>query len=384
MSEARPPVRVLHVITGLGVGGAETMLAKLVAGLDPARHAARVVCLQAEGPLAAPIRAAGVAVDALGMRGAGDMPRALWRLVRLWRGFRPDLVQSWLYHADLMATLAQPFAHAFAPRANLVWSLRCSNMELGAYAPGTRRVLRALVRLSRRPALITANSRAGLDWHIALGYRPRASAIVPNGFDTARFRPDPAARAAFRAVLGVPGDALLVGMVARTDPMKDHATLMAAMAHLAPAHPRAQLVLVGKGTEALSVPPAIAGRVHALGQRGDVAAILPGLDLFCLSSAFGEGFPNALGEAMACGLPAVVTDVGDAGAILGGCGRVVAPRDAAALAGALSALLSLPEAERGALGAAARARVETEYALPAVIARYGALWDDLARGRAIG
>jgi glycosyltransferase involved in cell wall biosynthesis len=364
-------VRVLHVITGLGQGGAETMLAKLVEALPGITHV--VAPLTGDLALRARIEAAGGQVMPLGMRGPRGLPAAVLRLAALIRRVRPDVIQSWLYHADLAATLARAAALSRAP---LAWSLRCSDMDLARYAATTRLVVRALARLSAVAAVIASNSEAGLAWHCRLGYRPRRTIVIPNGFETDRFRPDPQARAPLLALAGWPQDAVIVGLVARVDPMKDHAGFLAALARTPPA---LHAMLVGRGTEALAIPPALAGRVLALGPREDIAALTAGFDIACLASRFGEGFPNVLGEAMACAVPCVTTDVGDAAAIVGAAGVIVPPGDPAALAEALTRLATDPERRR-ALGAAGRARVLAEYALPAVAARYAALWRGLAGG----
>lgn len=362
-------MRVLHVITGLGQGGAETMLAKLIEALPDITHV--VVPLARDLALGPRIAAAGARVVPLGMRGPLGLPVAVARLAAQIRRVRPDVIQSWLYHADLAVTLARAVAFARAP---LAWSLRCSDMDLARYAASTRLVVRALARLSGVPAVIASNSEAGLAWHRGLGYRPRRTVVIPNGFDTDRFRPDPAARARLGAMLGWRDDAVIVGLVARVDPMKDHAGFLAALGQTSPA---LRAVLVGRGTEALAIPPALAGRVVALGPREDVAALTPGFDIACLASRFGEGFPNVLGEAMACGVACVTTDVGDAAAIVGDAGVVVPPGDPAALAHALTALATDADRRR-ALGEAGRARVLADYALPAVAARYASLWRGLA------
>lgn len=360
----RVPIRLLHVITSLNIGGAERMLVKLVGGLDPAVYHNTIVTLIGDGELNAAARDAGARVHELGMSGARDMPRALWRLRRIVGAVQPDIVQSWLYHADLLATLAA----GAAPHARLVWTIRCSDMALARYGRGTAIVLGLLARLSHRPDLVLANSRAGLDWHLKRGYRPRAEDLIPNGFDLARFRPDPPAGAAARRALGIPQDALVVGTVARVDPMKDYDTFLAAMALLAETEPRLYVVAVGKDTESLNEPTgALTGRLHRLGLRHDVERLLPAFDVFCLASAFGEGFPNVLGEALACGVPGVVTDVGDAAAILGDCGRVVVPGDAAALAAGVRDLLQRNQTERAALGRAGAARMAAHYEIGQVV-----------------
>ena len=362
-------MRVLHVITSLGQGGAETMLAKLVEALPGLTHI--VVPLTRDLALAPRLSAAGARIEPIGMASHFAISGAVARLAALIRSSQPDVIQSWLYHADLAATLART---ASASRAPLAWSLRCSDMDLARYATTTRFVVRALARLSQVPAVIASNSEAGLAWHRRLGYRPRRTIVIPNGFDTDRFRPDPAARARLGAMLGWGDDAVIVGMVARVDPMKDHAGFLAALAR-APASLHA--VLIGRHTERLVIPPALAGRVVALGARDDVAALTAGFDIACLASRFGEGFPNVIGEAMACAVPCVTTDVGDAAAIVDGAGVVVPPGDPPALADGLAQLAEDP-GRRAALGEAGRMRVLDAFTLPAVASRYAALWRDLA------
>ncbi|MCK9241490.1 glycosyltransferase, partial [Desulfocurvus sp.] len=331
-------IRVLHLITGLNTGGAEMMLTKLVAGMDPAGFEPHVVTLLGEGPLAARVRAAGASVESLGLARGRVAPSAVWRLTRLLRRVRPDVVQTWLYHADLLGLVAARLARV----GRVVWNLRCSNMDFAHSGRLTRYTVAACARLSSLPDAVVANSRVAVDVHRALGYRPRRVEVIPNGFDMHRFAPDPAARGSVRAELGVAPGAPLVGMVARFDPQKDHATFLRAARAVADARPDAQFVLLGDGVQADNpemaalVRAAAPGlRPHLLGRRDDVARLAAALDVAVLSSAYGEGFPNVVGEAMACGVPCVVTDTGDSAAVVGGTGRVVPPRDAPALADAV-------------------------------------------------
>lgn len=345
------------------------MLAKLVAATPDVTHA--VVSLDHRTDTVDVLRAAGAGVTVLGLSSPLAWPAALAAFLRTLRRFRPDLIQSWLWHADLAATVARA---ALRPRPPLVWSIRCSDMDLARYRPTTRLVLSVLAGLSRIPAAVVANSEAGLAWHRARGFRPRRALVIPNGFDLDAFRPDPAARPRLLASLGWPEETVLVGLIARVDPMKDHATFLSALART-PEPIRA--VLIGRGTEDLAVPPGLRPRLAALGQRRDVPTLLPGLDILCLASRFGEGFPNVLGEAMACGVPCVTTDVGDAARVVAGAGLVVPPGDAAALADAIMALAADPPRRR-ALGRAGRERVETLYAITVVADAYRALWQQLA------
>jgi glycosyltransferase involved in cell wall biosynthesis len=341
-------------------GGAERMLVRLLATMDRSRFSARVVSLTDLGALGSEIAALAVPVEALGMRRGFPDPRGLTRLGRIVREYRPDLVQSWLYHADLLA--------CFAGARRLAWNLRCTDIEFSRYGRSTRWAVRALARLSGQPDAVLCNAEAGRRLHESLGYRPRRWEIVPNGFDLQRFRPDPTARARLRAMLGIAEDAVVIGLVARLDPQKDHATAFAALELV----PEAHLVCIGGDV------PAPGPRVHAIGQRSDVDALVPGFDIATLSSAYGEGFPNVLGEAMACGVPCVATDVGDAGAIIGDTGFVVPRRDPAALAAGWQRMIELGPEGRARLGAAARERVAANWSIASIARRYEDIYASLA------
>lgn len=367
-------MKILHLITGLSRGGAETMLARLVTHMDPARFASVVVSLTDESGLGPELREAGIPVLALGMKRGRPSASAILRLREIIRRERPQLLLTWLYHADLLGLLIA----ALSPGLPLVWNLRCSNMDLAEYSWPVRAVRHVLARAARRPAAIIVNSDAGKRHHAALGYMPRRWELIPNGFDTAQFRPDPGARDAWRTRLEIGAEEFLIGMVARVDPMKDHATFLTAASRIAARCPDARFVLAGRGTETLAVPRDLAGKLRAVGERSDIATLLPALDLLVLSSAFGEGFPNVLGEAMASGIPCIATDVGDAAAIIGDSGRIVSPRDPAALADAAIDWIGCDPSFRRAKGDAARQRILDHYAIAVVVEQYQRLYQSLA------
>ncbi|MDP3428407.1 MAG: glycosyltransferase, partial [Humidesulfovibrio sp.] len=305
------PLRVMHVITGLNLGGAETWLTRLLLRLPVERFACRVVSLMDGGQLSGVIRNMGVPVESLGMgRGMPD-PRGLMRLMRLMRAHRPQVVQTWLYHADLLGLLAARWSGCGAA---VSWGLRCAYMDLARYGLGTRLTLRACVALSGRPEAVTANSHAGAAHHLALGYRPRRLEVLENGVDGARFRPDAEARARLRREWGIVGDAPLIGLVARVDPMKGHGVFCRAAEALLRAWPDAKFLFCGEGTasggtgfggagpgeselDVLIARHGLAGAVVRLGRREDVAQVYAALDVLALPS-LGEGFPNAVLEAL--------------------------------------------------------------------------------------
>lgn len=377
----RPPIRVAHVIPDLAIGGAETALVRLLEGLDGARFASLVVTLRDGGELVERARRAGVRVVSLGMRTRLPSPLTLPRLRAALVSFAPDVVQGWMYHGNLAAWTATRLVQ---PRPALAWNVRQSLAGLDHERGLTRLVIRANARLSSAADAIVNNSRASATQHADRGFDARRVEIIPNGFDTDVFRPDPEAGAEVRAQLGIAPGSLVAGMVARFDPVKRHDLFLDAVARARRDGLDVHALLVGSGIvrENAALARRIAGagldgHVHLLGARHDVARLLPALDVL-VSASWTEGFPNAVGEAMACGVPCVVTDTGDCAAIVGDAGVVVPPGDGAALARALPEMLRRPAHERSAMGARGRTRIAADYTLAACTARYAALYAKLA------
>jgi glycosyltransferase involved in cell wall biosynthesis len=291
--------------------------------------------------------------------------RGIVQLTQLVRNYRPAVVQSWMYHANLVATAALSLSGLRA-RTTHYWGIRCSDMDLEAYGRAFRLVVKAGARLSRWPDAVTCNSQVGIGVHEALGYRPRRFILIDNGIDTARFKPDGDARAEMRATHGLAPDTPLIAVAARVDPMKDYPTLLAALETL----PNVKALVMGEGTENLPEIP----NLIKIGRSDAVPRLLAAADLIVSASAYGEGFSNAIAEGMACGLPAVATDVGDARRIIGATGVVVPPRDPRALARAIDGIFK--DSGRIEQGLAARARIEEEFALERAVARFRQLHRD--------
>jgi glycosyltransferase involved in cell wall biosynthesis len=377
-------IRVAHVITGLGVGGAEMMLVKLLEGIDRSEFTNTVITLSSDHALASRVTAGGTPVIGLDVPksvtgGLGALPRA----IRALRSFQPDVIQTWLYHADLLGGIAGRVVGV-----PVLWNVQTSTIEPGGRGARTRRVARVCGAISKIvPLRIVSCSRAAIEAHAPFHYAVDRFVVIPNGTDLTAFRPDPEARASVRAELGLRDDEKVLGMFARRHPQKDHETLIEAMRLLLHDAPASRLVLCGLGLEPenesmteLFVRAGIESRVIRLGVRMDVARIMNALDLHVLSSAFGEGFPNVLGEAMACGVPCVATDVGDSRMIVGEAGRVVPPKDPSALAAAATELLTLSPDDFQALREKARARVVREFALAGSITRYENLYRRVVEG----
>jgi glycosyltransferase involved in cell wall biosynthesis len=368
--------RIAHLITGLDVGGAERMLVRLLTRMD-ARYENVVISMLPPGPMAEVLRGAGLPVQTLAMRRGVPDPAAAARLARRLRRLRPDILQTWLYHADVLGVLAGRLAGV----RRIAWNVRASEVDMVPYGGVSRWTRRAAAWISGRPDAVIVNSRAGQRTHEALGYHPKRWVWIPNGVDPSEFRPCPGLRPAVRRELDIDERAFVFGVIARWDPIKGIDLIIDAAARLGR---DACFVLVGRGLDAGNA--ALAGAieraglghsVRLLGERTDVARIHAALDCVVMPSR-GEGFPNAVVEAMASGLPCVVTDVGDAAFLVADTGWVVAHKDRTALAEACRRAIDQPIADTRRLGAAARARVEEHFSLDRITRAYEAFYDSLS------
>jgi glycosyltransferase involved in cell wall biosynthesis len=371
-----PMARIMHVTTGLETGGAEMMLLNLISSSQD-RHHHIVVSLTDRGTMMRErIAGLGVAVHTLGLRAPVPNPVRALSLRSLTRQFRPQLIQGWMSHGNLAACLAG----WTRDRPPVIWGVHQSLHALSKESRLTAAVIRLDARLSIHVANIIYASQTSRRHHEALGYHPSNGIVIPNGIDCHVFVPDEDARAQVRNELGVPGDAVLVGLVARYHPVKDHAGFLRAAASVANVHPAARFAMVGpeiKGQPALLrliAQLGIGDRVFLLEERQDMPRFTAALDIAC-SSSVSESFSVTIGEAMACGVPCVVTDVGDSANLVLDTGRIVPPSAPDALARAISDLIAAGRPYRQQLGAAARNRVEKEFSLPEIAARYEAVYE---------
>jgi len=351
------------------------MLSNVVLGSSAAGQFQHVVVeMISGGECGERLRQGNISVHSLGMTRGRFSASAALRFVRVLRRERPSILQSWLYHADLLGLLALPTLGI-----PVVWNIRCA-WHLGIHQTAPR----LCAHLSRLPAAVVVNSHAGQRQHEELGYRPRRWCYIGNGFDLEKFKPDEQARVGLRAELGITADALLVGLVGRWDPHKDHETFLVAASQLHRSHAGVNFILVGEG---LTPDNPVLGKliedlrlrdcVHLLGSRSDVARVTAALDVASCTS-IAEAFPNVVGEAMAAGVPCVATNVGDAAMVAGDLDMIVPPRDPLALSNAWSRILSMAAPARQAIGAKARARIGKNYSISTVIGQYEQLYAELA------
>lgn len=375
------PISVLCLITGLHTGGAEMALYRLLSQLDRKRFNPQVVSMLEHGAVSEKIRALGIQVRSLGMRPGVPNPIALVRLARWLRSDKPDVIQTWMYHADLLGGLAA----RLVGKTPVSWGIRHSDLSLEGYRRPTLLTVKACAPISRwLPSKIVCCSEASRRDHTAVGYAAEKMLVIPNGIDPEVFRPNPDDRATIRLELGLPSHAPVIGLVGRFHPQKDHHNFVKAARLLHRSHPEVWFMLCGKDVtwenDQLVRWIEMSGIRHRcllLGMRSDIPRILNACDLASLSS-MAEGCPNVVIEAMACGIPCVVTDVGDAAQIVGETGAVVSRRNPQALTHALSAMLRMDRAERTRLGVAARQRVITEFSLTRAVFQYEKLFEELA------
>lgn len=373
---------IAHVINDLNDlhrSGAENFLFRLCERQRGNTH--HVISLGGLG-MAARFAEIGVEVDALGLRSILDLPAAIARLTHRLRQLQPDIVQTWLYRADIVGGLAARLAGVPA----VVWSIRHGNLATDTNRPLTLLTAKLCAWLSASiPDAILANSAHARSIHEHFGYRSRQFDVIPNGFDLERFRPDPATRQRIRAALGLSEDAFVFGMLGRYVHQKGFAYFVDAAGKLSRSWPSARFVMAGRNVDAQNVElmnaverNGLADAAIPLGERSDVAELLAAFDALAFPSIEGEGFPNVLGEAMATGLPCITTDVSDCAAIVGNSGLVVPPRDADALAEAMARLIAMDGRDLAALGANARRRVLEKFELGEIVAQYAAFYDCLA------
>jgi glycosyltransferase involved in cell wall biosynthesis len=394
------PIPVVHLITTLDTGGTEATLLKLLSFMDRRRFSNQVVSLTELGTVGRKIVEQGIPVRSLKMT-RGNV--SISGLVELWKALRimrPAILQTWLYHSDLLGLIVGTSAGI----RNICWNVRCSYVDLDIHPPLTKWTIRMCSLLSRFPKVVVTNSLEAKRSHAQAGYNVRRWEIISNGFDLRRFKADEGAKPRLLAELGLSdgpkenpnrqmskqiGDKkeglILVGFVARYDPMKDHKTFIAAACLVLQKSQNVHFIMVGRKVDSTNkkliaeIPSKWRKHFHLLGERDDVETLTASFDIASLAS-HGEGFPNVVCEAMASEVPCVVMDVGDSARIIGDTGLIVPPRDHHALARALNELIEIGAAGRHALGKAARGRVREYFELSGIVRRYESLYQGLLAG----
>ena len=370
-------MKIVHIITDLDTGGAETMLHKLLASLRDEKLNSLVIVLMGRGAITKQIETLNVKVEMLDLV-QGERPswQTIKKLRQFMRAFNPDIVQGWMYHGDIAATVAVFLFDPMRRKVKLFWNVRQTLYDINSEKIQTRWLIVLGRWLSFFPQGIIYNSNLSAEQHCNAGYLSKKTKIIPNGFDLQKFCPDKNRRQQLREELGVSESAILIGHISRLHPMKDHATLLRAIDRVVDSlsstggKQEVLFLLIGHGvTSELSNNPAI----HFLGERSDIPKIMSALDIVVSSSAWGEGFPNVIGEAMASEVPCVVTDVGDSAHIVGKYGQVCSVGDDQCIASSLLQLIENKQ-ERKTAGRQARKRIKENYSMDKIKKEYLKEW----------
>jgi len=359
------------------------MLYKLLSRIDRTFFKPSIISLTDIGPVGARIVNGGIPVKAMGMRRGMPDPAGLIRLVGSLKTQRPDLVQTWMYHADLIGGLAARVSGGIP----VIWNIRHVDLDSRRNKQTTIWTAKVCAKLSSSLAQkIVTNSATSRRVHAMLGYADKTMVVIPNGFDTDHFKPNPDARKSIRHELGIPQDTILIGFIARFHPQKDHRNFITAASLLAERTKDIRFLLCGDGINwgnpLLCQWIGEAGLQDyflLLGRRNDIPLVTAALDIATSASA-GEGFSNVIGEAMSCGVPSVVTDVGDSALLVGETGIVVPPHDPASLAAAWNEMIVMGTDGRLARGEKARQRVLKLFSLHAIVKQYEDLYQQTVNG----
>jgi glycosyltransferase involved in cell wall biosynthesis len=361
-------IKVALIIRSLDCGGAERQLLTLARALDKRRFEITILTFYSDGIFEEELQGSGVRLITLNKGGRWDLIRFSARLIGELKKFQPDVIHSYLDIPNIVTVLAKPFCF----RSATVWGIRSTNLDLNNCDWLHRVGFSFERRLAHFARHIIVNSRAGHSYLLSRGFPAEKLVMIPNGFDSQHFQPNAEARLKVRTELAVAHDQILIGLVARLDPIKDHRTFLRAAKLLSERCPRMRFVCVGTGPELyrqklfkLAEEFALGDKVIWTGLRRDVADVYNALDVNVLCSIT-EGCPNVVGEAMACGIPCVVTDTGDAARIVGDTGFVCEARNPQALA---ATILKCIGADRGTLGINARRRIENQWNISRLIER---------------
>jgi glycosyltransferase involved in cell wall biosynthesis len=371
-------IKIVHIIAALNIGGTEMMLYKLLSHMRKDRFENIIITLKEKGSLSKDFESQNIRVYNVGGMGGILRISAFIKSVKILREINPDIIQGWLAHGNFVAQIASIF---LPYRLSTLWNIRYTVLQKPETKRSTLFIIKLLSMLSSLPQKIIFNSKAGANDHIRMGYRRDKNCIIPNGFDTKLFAPSEKNRRSVRLELNIPEEAILIGLIGRFDPLKDHCCFLKAGAKLLSNKREVYFLLAGREVDwqnwhlkQFIEKLGISGKVFLLGERRDVHRITTALDIATCSS-IQEGFPNIIGEAMSCGIPCVVTDVGDSAWIVEDSGIVVPPRNHEALCEAWQKMIELGSVKRQILGEKARERIKKHFSIQMIVKKYEQLYE---------
>jgi glycosyltransferase involved in cell wall biosynthesis len=374
-------IKVLFITSGLKTGGAEMMLHQLLSRINRSKFQPAVISLRDRGTFGDRLAALSIPVETLNLQVGLSTPIKLYRLVKIMEKIQPDIIQGWMYHGNLASQIAKIFLSKKIP---VILSIHNTIYSSNNFKTTTYGVVKLSGYLSRNSALTIYVSQLSKSQHEKLGYSDKNVTVIPNGVDILKFKPNINARKSVRDELGVCDNCIIIGMIARFAPQKDHNNFLEAANLIHQDNKNVHFLLCGTGVngenqvlQGLVDQLGLSNNISLLGERADIARLIAALDIATLSSAYGEAFPLVVAEAMAGGVPCVVTDVGDSGWIVGDTGTVVEPRNPQALANAWNNLINWTVQERKSLGQSARERVQKLFSLESVVNHYESLYESI-------
>lgn len=376
-------MKIVYIIPELYIGGAEVMLYNLLSNIDRDRFEPIILSLMDRGLFGEKFEQLDIPVHTVGMLAGKPSLASARRMIQLIEQLKPDLIQGWMYHGNLAAQFLKFAGNRKVP---VLWSIHHSLHKISGEKPLTQAIIRFGSWSSQYVERVAYVSQRSKVQHEKIGYSQANSCIVPNGFDTSRFKPSAEVRQRFRQKLNISDDTFLIGSQARYSPMKDHANFLRAAQILLKDYPQTKFVAIGRDIDYdnqtltnLIKELGIDQSVHLLGLRRDLPQITPALDILTSSSAFGEAFPMVIGEAMSCGVPCVVTDIGDSAWMVGDTGRIVPPKNPLALAKAWREIITMDASARKDLGKSARQRIVEKFSLDTIVEQYEHLYQSVSK-----
>ena len=368
-------MKIIHIITSLGDGGAEHTLFKICKYDINNKHI--IISLKGPGKYFKLLNKLGIKVYCLNLKFYSFYK--FFFLIKLLRSLKSDLVQTWLVHADFIGSIAAFLAGI----KNIIWNIRYSNLNTGKTKITTVLIIKLLAKLSfLLPKLIVVVSKRAKKFYEIEGYDKKKLKFIPNGYDLKILRPNNYQKFIFKKKNKIKKKIPIIGNVARYDPKKDHLNLLKALSKIKSKNINFFCFLVGSNIDKNNFKLVseiknldLSKHVKLLGQNDNILQIMNGLDIYVQSSSYGEGFPNVVAESMACGTPCIVTDVGDASFIVGKTGWVVQPNSPNKLAKAIKEVINeIGNKNWKKRGDLVRSRMKENFDISKMIISYNKLW----------
>jgi glycosyltransferase involved in cell wall biosynthesis len=370
-------MRIIHIISALPFGGAESSLFNLVSEDVTSENEHIVISLTSKGDLGEKMTDKGIKVITIGVK---SLPHSVLKLPVLFnsiRSLKPDIIQGWMYQGNFVAWISRAF---FYPKSSLIWCVRHSLYDIKKEKWMIRLVININKHLSNKPDFIVYNSKTSMIQHEKFKFSNKQSVVIDNGFDTQKFYPSRSIGLAVRKKLNISKDQIIFAHFGRFHPMKNHKGFLLAAIEILKINSQAHFLMAGQGVDEDNheliniIPNNFLSSFTMLGPRNDIDELMKAVDFLCVSSLWGEGFPNVICESMASGNYCISTNIGESAYIIGSNGIVVDLNTKDELFNAMKEVLSISIDERKIVGDLSRKRVESHFSLRRMIENFQDLY----------